>query len=90
MLYPRLMQRGQADTEYIARVLSQRSSFSKGAVAGLLQELADELAYQMGQGKMCIRDSYQIKRLHLDQTTRWKTRGKRCHPNRQHRFQDRI
>ena len=51
MLYPRLMQRGQADTEYIARVLSQRSSFSKGAVAGLLQELADELAYQMGQGK---------------------------------------
>ena len=51
VLYPRLVQRGQADTEYIARVLSQRSSFSKGAVAGLLQELADELAYQMGQGK---------------------------------------
>lgn len=51
VLYPRLVQRGQANTEYIARVLSQRSSFSKGAVAGLLQELADELAYQMGQGK---------------------------------------
>ncbi|OKZ07330.1 MAG: DNA-binding protein [Bacteroides oleiciplenus] len=51
VLYPRLVQRGQADTEYIARILSQKSSFSKGDVTGLLQELADELAYQMGQGK---------------------------------------
>ena len=51
ILYPRLVQRGQADTDYIAKNLAQKSSFSKGDVIGLLQELGDELAYQMGQGK---------------------------------------
>lgn len=51
ILYPRLVQRGQADTDYIAKNLAQKSSFSKGDVIGLLQELGDELAYQMRQGK---------------------------------------
>ena len=45
------MQRGQADTDYIAKTLAQKSAFSKGDVVGLLQELSEELAYQMGQGK---------------------------------------
>lgn len=51
VLYPRLVQRGQVGTDYIANVLSQKSSFTKGDVIGLLQELADEMAYQMGDGK---------------------------------------
>lgn len=51
VLYPRLVQRGQVSTDYIAKVLSQKSSFTKGDVIGLLQELADEMAYQMGDGK---------------------------------------
>ena len=51
VLYPRLVQRGQADTDYIAKTLAQKSAFSKGDVVGLLQELGEELAYQMGQGK---------------------------------------
>ena len=51
VLYPRLVQRGQADTDYIAKTLAQKSAFSKGDVVGLLQELSEELAYQMGQGK---------------------------------------
>ena len=51
ILYPRLVQHGQASTDYIAKILSEKSSFTRGDIKGLLQELADELAYQMGQGK---------------------------------------
>ena len=51
ILYPRLVQSGQASTDYIAKILSEKSSFTRGDIKGLLQELADELAYQMGQGK---------------------------------------
>ena len=48
ILYPRLVQHGQASTDYIAKILSEKSSFTRGDIKGLLQELADELAYQMG------------------------------------------
>ena len=51
ILYPRLVQSGQASTDYITKILSEKSSFTRGDIKGLLQELADELAYQMGQGK---------------------------------------
>ena len=51
ILYPRLVQLGHASTDYIAKILSELSSFTRGDIKGLLQELADELAYQMGQGK---------------------------------------
>ena len=51
ILHPRLVQSGQASTDYIAKILSEKSSFTRGDIKGLLQELADELAYQMGQGK---------------------------------------
>ena len=51
ILYPRLVLCGQADTEYIVKVLTRNSPFSKGEVIGLLRELSEELAFQMGQGK---------------------------------------
>nr|WP_302828844.1 HU family DNA-binding protein [uncultured Bacteroides sp.] len=51
VLYPRLVQRGQITAEDIAKKISQKSTFSKGDILGLLDELADELAYQMGEGK---------------------------------------
>ena len=45
----RLVQSGQASTDYITKITVRKgSSFTRGDIKGLLQELADELAYQMG------------------------------------------
>ena len=51
VLYPRLVQRGQITTEDIAKKIAQKSTFSKGEILGLLGEVADEMAYQMGEGR---------------------------------------
>ena len=36
ILYPRLVQSGQASTDYIAKILSEKSSFTRGDIKGLL------------------------------------------------------
>ena len=35
ILYPRLVQHGQASTDYIAKILSEKSSFTRGDIKGL-------------------------------------------------------
>lgn len=51
ILYPRMRLWGQADLEYIAENITRASSFTKGDILGLVEELTKEIAYQMGQGK---------------------------------------
>ena len=35
ILYPRLVQSGQASTDYITKILSEKSSFTRGDIKGL-------------------------------------------------------
>lgn len=49
--FPRMLINGEADTEYLAKKLAYGTTFNRGEIIGLLQGLADEMAYQMAQGK---------------------------------------
>lgn len=49
--FPRLVVNGEADTEYLASRLAHGTTFNRGEIIGLLEGLADEIAYQMAQGK---------------------------------------
>ncbi len=49
--FPRMIINGEADTEYLARMLAHGTTFNRGEIIGLLQGLADVMAHEMGMGK---------------------------------------
>ena len=51
VLYPRMRLWQQAGLDEIAAHIQQASTFSKGEIIGLVQELARQIAYEMSQGK---------------------------------------
>lgn len=50
ILFPRMRLYGQNDLDAIVQKISYASSFTPGDIKGLVRSLADEIAYQMGQG----------------------------------------
>lgn len=51
VLYPRMVIRQQASLEQIAERIQHASTYSKGEIIGLVQELARQIAAEMAEGK---------------------------------------
>ena len=49
--FPRLIVNGEADTDHLARILAQGTTFNRGEIIGLLQGLADAMASELANGK---------------------------------------
>lgn len=50
ILFPRMRLWGQVDLKSVAQKVSYATSFTQGDIVGLVEALAQEIAYQMGQG----------------------------------------
>jgi len=50
VLYPKLLLYGQRDLEYIADKVAYASTFTRGDIRGLVQAIAEEIAYNMAEG----------------------------------------
>lgn len=50
VLYPKLLLYGQRDLEYIADKVAYASTFTRGDIKGLVQAIAEEIAYNMAEG----------------------------------------
>lgn len=51
VLYPRIVRGQRVDTAFIAKMLSQSTTFTVAEVIGLLQGLADQISNQMSYGR---------------------------------------
>lgn len=51
ILYPRMRLTGQDDLKEIARKISRASTFTPGDIVGLVQGLAEEIAFSMAEGR---------------------------------------
>ena len=68
--YPKMVMTGQTGTRELAEYIAMTSGFSKGVTEGIICELGEALAHEMGMGRSVKIEGRQRSPAYVEQVTR--------------------